>query len=112
MDHVEEVKCGHVRIYKDVLDLGDPLVHLALAFAHDTAFLVCPMCSDTFLRDFVHSAAAYLNLHPDTCVAHQCTMESLVAVVLRVVHPIAYTVFLIWIKAGDDREYVEGLCTF
>ena len=111
MDHVKKVKSGYIRAHQDILHLRDPLVHLALAFAHDAFFLVCPVGRDTFLSDLVHPFAAYLYLYPDSSVAHQRTVQSLISVVLRMVDPVAHAVFLIWIKSCDYREDVEALCT-
>ena len=97
VDHVEQVESSHVRAHKDVLHLCDPLVHLALAFRYDAFLLVCPVGCDTFLSDLIHPFAADLDLYPDSGVAHQSTVQSLVSVVLRMVHPVADTVFLVCI---------------
>ena len=101
MDHVKQVKSRYIWIDKDILDLVDPFIHLALAVAHYATFLVCPMRSDTFFCDFVHPAAADLYLDPDTGVAHEGTVQSLVTIVLRMIYPVANAVVLIMIKTCD-----------
>jgi len=88
VDQVEKVECVDIRIDKDFLDLRDPFVHLALV-AGEAVLLVCPVSGDTFLCDFVHPARTDLHLYPYTCLAHQCAVQGLVAVVLRIVHPVA-----------------------
>ena len=56
MDKVEKVEGIDIRIYKDLLYLCDPFVHLALAVIRKAVLLVCPVSSDTFFGYLVHSS--------------------------------------------------------
>ena len=112
MDHVKKIEGSDVWINEDILHLVDPLVHFACSGLHESVLLVCPVSCDTFLCNLVHSARADLNLHPDTCVAHESTVESLISIVLRVVDPVTDTVCLISVDACDDREYMVALVSF
>ena len=111
MDHVEQVESVNIRIHKDFLYLGDPFVHLALV-ARKAVLLVCPMCSDTFFSDLVHSSRTDLDLDPYTCTAHEGTMKGLISIVLRIVYPVSHTVSLVSVHACDDREYMVALVAF
>ena len=55
MDKIQQFKCIDVRIYKNLLYLGDPFVHLAFTLAGEPVLLVCPMRRDAFFGYFVHS---------------------------------------------------------
>ena len=112
MDHVEKFQSGYIRIYKDILYLGDPFVHLALILFSETVLLVCPMSCDTFFCNFIHSGRADLDFNPESGIAHQCAVKSLISVVLRIVHPVADTVSLVSVKTCDDGEYVIALVSF
>ena len=55
MYQVKQVKRTYIRIYKDVLDLDNPLVHLVLILLCKAVLLVCPVCCDTLFCYLMHS---------------------------------------------------------
>ena len=96
LDGVEEVHGIRLRVVEDFLDGAQPVVELAIVLASFligfVAFLVLPMGGKTLLGHLIHSVGAYLHLNPSAGVRHQRDMQSLIAVSLRVVEPVAQTV--------------------
>ena len=92
LDGVEEVHGVGLRVVEDLLDGGEPVVELALVVLGLSAFLVFPVGGEALLCDLVHSVGADLHLYPLSLVRHHRHVEGLVAVGLRVVHPVAQPV--------------------
>ena len=111
VDNVQQFKGVHVRIDQYLLDLCQPLVHLAVILADVAFLLVGPVGGDSFLRYVIHPLCPDLDLDPDSCLAHQCAVQRLVAVALGMLHPVSHTIRLVTVDAGYDREHVVALVT-
>ena len=109
MDDVEEFERAHVGADEYLLDLGQPLVHLAVVLADIAFVLVCPVGGDTLLGYVVHALGAYLHFDPDAYLAHQGAVKRLVAVALRMPHPVADAAGLVLVNARDDGEDAVAL---
>ena len=112
MDDIQKFERIDVRAYENFLHLGQPLVHFIVILTYIAVLLISPMRGNTFLRDVIHSLGANLYLDPDTCLAHQCTMQGLISVALGMLHPVAYAVCLIPVNSCDYGEYVITLISF
>ena len=55
MDHIKKIEGVDVRIHENVLDLVDPLVHLACSCVSKAVLLICPVCCNTFFRNLIHT---------------------------------------------------------
>ena len=112
MYDVQKFEGIDIRADENFLDFGQPLVHLIVILAYVAVLLVCPMCSDTFLRDVIHPLRPDLNLDPDARLAHKSTVKRLVAIALWMLDPVPHAVRLVSVKSCNYGEYVIALVTF
>ena len=76
------------------------------------SIFIFPMCSKTLFCNFVHTVATNLYLNPLALVRHQRNMQSLIAISLRMVYPIAQTVGVRLVYLVDSHVYAEALVNF
>ena len=112
VDDVQQLQGVHVRINQDFLDALQPEVHLAVVLAHIPVLLIGPVGGDALFGDVVHAPGADLDFHPDAGRAQEGAVQSLVAVGLGVLHPVAQAFWHIAVNACDDGEYVIALVAF
>ena len=67
------------------------------------------MRGESLLSDVVHASAAYLHLHPFASLTHERGVQSLVAVGLLVVDPVAQAVGMRLVYGAHDVVYLEAL---
>ena len=94
LDGVEEVHGIGLWVVQYLLDGAQPLVQLVLVlgvFLANTV-LVFPMGSKALLGYLVHTVGAYLHFNPLTGFRHQCNVQGLITVGLRLREPVAQTV--------------------
>ena len=70
------------------------------------------MGSNTLLINFIHTLGTHLNLYPITLIAHQCNMESLVAIGFRMVHPITCTFWMRFVYLRQCHINIEAFIDF
>ena len=80
--------------------------------AHSVLALIFPMGSHALFVDVVHSLRANLNFNPFTIVAHQGYVKRLVAVGLRMAHPVAESVGMGFVDLGQSYVDVEAIVDF
>ena len=101
MNQIQQFKGIDVWVYKDILDLGYPFVHLAFILLGKSILFIGPVGSYAFFSNIVHPLGADLHLYPYACVAHKCTVESFIAIVLWIFYPVPDTVSLVLVNACD-----------
>ena len=94
LDGVQEVHSIRLWVVQNLLDGAQPLVELVLVlgiFLLNTV-LVFPVSCKSLFGNLVHTVGTYLHLNPLTCLRHQCNVQCLIAVGLRLREPVAQTV--------------------
>ena len=117
LDGIEEVHCVGLRVVENLLDSRQPVVEFRIfingLYARlQSLLLVLPVSGKALLSHFVHMVGTYLHLYPLALLRHQRHVQSLIAVCLRVVHPVAQTVGVRLVYAVDCDVYLEALVDF
>ena len=109
LDGIEKVHGIWLRVIKNLFDGTEPVVQFVLVFrVLDVPFLVFPVGGKPFLCHLVHTVGAYLYLYPSSLLAHQRDVQSLVAVSLGMVEPVAQTVGMTLVQLADGHVDVEA----
>ena len=108
LDGIEEVHGVWLWIVQNFLDGAQPVVQFILVLGIFATFLVFPVSGKAFFCHLVHAVASDLYLYPSTQFTHQGNVESLVAVCLRVVEPVAETVRMTLVYLADGNIDIEA----
>jgi len=106
LDGVEEVHGVRLRVVQDFLDGAEPLFQFALVFL-GRSVLVFPVGGKALFGNVVHAFASDLHFYPLALVAHQGDVKRLIAVGLRVVHPVAQAVGMWLVNLRDSHIDAE-----
>ena len=108
---VEEVHGVGLWVVEYLLDGVQPLVEFTFVFSklYLSSFLVFPVCCKSLFGYLVHLVRAYLYLYPSALFRHQCDVQCLVSVCLRVVEPVAQSVGMCFIYLTNSYIYIEAL---
>ena len=117
LDGIEEIHCVGLWVVEDFLDSREPVVEFrifinSLYARLQSLLLILPVGSEALLCHLVHVVGTYLHLYPFTLLRHERHVQSLIAVCLRVVHPVAQTVGVRLVYLTDCDVYLEALVDF
>ena len=111
LDGVEEVHGVGLRVIKYFLDGANPFVEFHV-FIGASAFFVFPVSGKALLCDVVHPVRSYLYLYPLSLLRHQRGVESLVAIGLGMVDPVAQPVGMALVDLVEGYVNLEALVDF
>ena len=109
---IEEVHRVRLRVIENLLYGLQPLAQFALVLGNLVAVLVFPVRREALLGYLVHALGAYLHFYPAALLRHQRNVQGLIAVSLRVVHPVAQAVGMAVIYFVDGVVDVEAVVDF
>ena len=109
-DGVEEIHRVGLRVVEYLLDGTQPFVQLVFVLSvflfH--AVFIFPVGGKSLLGYLIHAVRAYLNLYPSALFRHQCHVECLIAIGLRMREPVAQTVGVRLVNLRNRHVYLEA----
>ena len=111
-DGVEEIHGIGLRVVENFLDGTEPVVQLCLILCVFFVFqtvLVFPMSGKSLFCHLIHTVGTNLYFYPLACLGHQCHVQGLIAIGLRMTEPVAQTVWMRLVDFGDGDVDVETL---
>src|SRR5574344_752862 len=86
-----------------------PFFKFAFIFATVTTFFVLPMSSKSLFGNIVHTLTTNLYFYPFTVIAHQGDVQCLIAICLRMTHPIAESIRMRFVYLRDSDINIEAI---